>query len=60
MSDLWLSDLTKARQELVRLCQNIGQGQIVGLFVQDGDPVLTPPPTLLIDFKLDMADNVRP
>ena len=51
------SHLSAPRQALIRLCQAINYGQIHHLEVRDGDPVLSPPPLVLIDVKLD-ADEV--
>jgi len=60
MTNLRLSDISAARQGLVRLCQDIAYGQVVGTIVKGGDPVLDPPPTILIDVKLDaVADEPR-
>jgi hypothetical protein len=52
------SDLTVARQEFVRLAQRINYGQILGLSVRNGDPVLSPGPVVLLDIKLP-GDGAR-
>lgn len=55
-----LSDLSPARQDLIRLCQNVVYGQLLGIGIKQGDPVLDPPPIVLIDIKLDSIDDARP
>lgn len=47
------SQLSPPRRALVRLCQAINYGQIHHLEIRDGDPVLSPPPLVLIEVKLD-------
>jgi hypothetical protein len=54
------SNLTAARQGLVRLFQSMNYGRIEHLSVCDGDPVLSPAPVLLIDIKLGADDGFRP
>jgi hypothetical protein len=51
------SQLSASCQALVRLCQATNYGQIHNLEIRDGDPVLSPPPLVLIDVRLD-ADEV--
>lgn len=55
-----LSDLTPARQALVRLFQSLNYGQILDLKVCDGEPFFDPLPTLLFDVKLDADSGCRP
>ena len=55
-----LSDLSAPRQALVRLCQSVDYGQITDLFVIDREPVFSPPPTLMLDIKLDTDCGGRP
>jgi hypothetical protein len=50
---LRLSNLSPQRQYLVRLCQRTNFGSIRGLAIRGGEPVFDPPPTLLVDVKLD-------
>jgi len=57
---LRLSDLSPDRQALVRLCQEMNFGHILGLEVKKGDPVLDPPPEVLLDVKLDADEGSRP
>lgn len=57
---LRLSELSAPRQALVRLCQSIDYGQILDLQVCDREPVFNPPPTLLLDIKLDTDTTGRP
>ena len=47
-----LSQLSPARQSLVRLCQMLDFGQIQCLRVQDADPTFRPPPLILADLHL--------
>jgi hypothetical protein len=54
------SQLSASRQALVRLCQATNFGQIQHLEIRDGDPVLSPPPLVLIDVKLDADEAPRP
>ena len=54
------SDLSPARQALVRLCQELNFGHILGLEVQKGEPVLDPPPEVIVDVKLDGDEGSRP
>lgn len=54
-----LSELSAPRQALVRLCQSIDYGQIVGLQVREGEPVFSPAPTIVLDVKLDAAAQGR-
>lgn len=53
-------DLSLPRQRLVRTCQTINFGSIRGLEIRGGEPVFDPPPTLLVDVKLDSNDPPRP
>ena len=48
-----LSEISPPRQALVRLCQSVDYGQIIGLQIRDREPVFNPPPTVLLDIKLD-------
>jgi hypothetical protein len=50
-----LSDLSPARQALVRLCQTINFGNIEDLKVERAEPVFDPPPLVLQDVKLDFG-----
>jgi hypothetical protein len=54
------SHLSASRQALVRLCQATNYGQIHHLEIKDGDPVLSPPPLVLTDIKLDGEEMARP
>ena len=38
---------------LVRLCQSIDYGQILNLAVFEREPIYNPPPSLLLDIKLN-------
>jgi hypothetical protein len=54
------SDLSPARQTLVRLCQSINFGSIENLRVEHAEPVFDPPPLVLKDVKLDGDEGPRP
>jgi hypothetical protein len=45
---------------LVRLCQRINFGSIRELTVREGEPILAPPPIVVVDLKLDGEDPPRP
>ena len=55
-----LTQLSAARQALVRLFQSVNFGQIIGLAIRNGDPMFHPEPTVLLDLKLDADDVERP
>jgi hypothetical protein len=55
-----LSDLSPARQALVRLFQVINYGNIEGLAVRNCEPVFEPPPMVVRDVKLTGEDEPRP
>ena len=57
---LRLSDLSPARQALLRLCQAINHGSIEYLEVQHSEPVFDPWPVTLRDVKLDSDEGPRP
>jgi hypothetical protein len=52
-----IPQLSAPRRALIRLCQRINYGSIEGLGVRDAEPILDPPPMVLVDVKLD-ADEV--
>ena len=54
------SELSPQRQVLVRLCQRTNYGSIRDLEVRDRQPVFAPAPVVLMDLKLDSADQPRP
>jgi hypothetical protein len=54
------SELSPERQVLVRLCQRTNYGFIRDLEVRERQPLFDPPPVVLVDFKLDSADQPRP
>jgi hypothetical protein len=47
-----LSELSTPQRVLLRLCQSIDYGQILGLHVRDREPVFHPVPKLLLDIRL--------
>ncbi len=51
--------LSTPRQALVRLFQSINFGQVLGIVVQNGDPIFHPEPTVLLDVKLDADEGIR-
>ena len=53
------SGLSGPRQALVRLCQSIDYGEIIGLEVRDREPIFCPPPVILFDIKLDTDTDGR-
>jgi hypothetical protein len=55
-----LSDLSPARQSLVRLCREINYGQISGLVIRNGEPVLDPQPAVLLEAKFDLHEESSP
>jgi hypothetical protein len=57
---LRFSELSPARQKLVRMCQTVNYGQIKVLLVRDGEPIYEPPPVVVIDAKLYRDDGPRP
>jgi hypothetical protein len=57
---LRLSELSSARQALVRLCQIINWGSIENLTVEHAEPILDPSPVILKDVKLDSDEGPRP
>jgi hypothetical protein len=57
---LRLSDLSPARQALVRLCQAVNHGSIEDLEVRHPEPLFDPPPVTVRDVKLDRNEEARP
>jgi hypothetical protein len=47
-------------KDFIRQCQQMNFGEIVGLLVRDGEPVLGPQTELLFDIKLDSENTPRP
>jgi hypothetical protein len=54
------SQISPARQALVRLCQAANHGRIDELQIRDSEPVLSPAPSILFDVKLDSEEEPRP
>ena len=54
-----LSQLSPARQALVRVCQAVNFGQVRDVRLQDGDPVLESA-SVLADERLDRPAEPRP
>lgn len=57
---LRLSQLSPARQALIRLCQAINHGSIEDLKVENSEPLFDPSPVILKDVKLDSDEGSRP
>ena len=53
------SELSPARQGLVRLCQRMNFGEIRNIRVESGDPVFDSHPIVLIDERLDTDEAPR-
>jgi hypothetical protein len=54
------SDLSPARQALVRLCQDVNYGQVLDLKVGNAEPIWNPGPTVLSEVRLDIEETPRP
>lgn len=54
------TQLSAPRQALVRLLQSMNFGSIEHLEVRSGEPVFNPPPTVLVEVKLDAEGDSRP
>ena len=59
-SSLRLSDLSPARQALIRICQAIDHGSIEHLEVRKSEPVYDPAPVMVKDVRLDKDEGPRP
>jgi hypothetical protein len=57
---LRFSEVSVARQVLVRLCQSINRGSIEDLQVWRSEPIFDPIPMTLKDVKLDSDEGPRP
>lgn len=53
------SQLSPARQALVRLCQDVNFGQILDLLVRNAEPIWDPIPTILSELRLDIEETPR-
>ncbi len=51
------ASLPEPRQELVELMQRLNFGRIEGLHICDGDPVFSPEPRTVREFKFCAAEN---
>jgi hypothetical protein len=47
------SELSKARQELIRLCQRVNYGSILDVRVAHGEVCFGDPPSVTVDVRLD-------
>jgi hypothetical protein len=58
---LRFSQLSSARQALVRICQTVNFGEIQGVLVRDAEPVFGElGPVVVTDVKLDKQEEPRP
>lgn len=53
------SQLSPARQALVRICQAVNFGETQGVRVVDSNPIFEPDTAVVIDAKLDKAEELR-
>ncbi|HLN02063.1 MAG TPA: hypothetical protein VK335_22425 [Bryobacteraceae bacterium] len=53
------TQLSAPRQALVRLFQSVNFGHVLGIAIQNGDPVFHPKPIVLLDVKLDVDEGER-
>ena len=57
---VWFSQLSPARQHLVRLCQVINYGHLQDLTIEAREPLFdSPVPTALLELRLDSEDPPR-
>lgn len=54
------SQLPVSLQAIVRLCQIVNFGGIHRLQIENGEPILDPPPEVFLDLKLDRDEAARP
>src|SRR5271156_3188746 len=54
------SQLSPARQTLVRILQAANFGELQGIPVRDGDPIFDGTPLVILDAKLDKEEAPRP
>ena len=59
MPQLRFSDISARRQAFLRQCQRISFGKILGLTVNEGEPVFGPRTRLVTDLKLDSDEPLR-
>jgi hypothetical protein len=52
--------LSKARQRLVEVMQEMGFGRIEGLVVRQGEPILEPVPRVVLEIKFGGENGPRP
>jgi hypothetical protein len=60
MAELRFSELSAPRQALIRRCQRIGFGKILGLAVHQCEPEFGPGTEVLLDIKLGSSGTRRP
>lgn len=51
------SSLSMQQKQLLETMQKTNFGRIVGLMIRGGEPVFNPPPRIVKDVKLGVADN---
>lgn len=52
--------LTTARRRLLALLQRVNFGRVEGLVVRGGEPVLDPPPRVVVEHKFAAENGPRP
>jgi hypothetical protein len=52
--------LSESRRQCVELMQRLGHGEVVGLLLRAGEPILDPPPRTVHDVKLAPPRTRRP
>ena len=53
MQEIRFSQISRQRQILIRLCQQVNFGSITNVQVSDGDVCFELPPDVIVDVKLD-------
>ena len=54
------SSLSPARRRLIALLQRVNFGRLEGLVVRGGEPVLDPPPAVVLEHKFAGENGPRP
>ena len=57
MSEVWASQLPPEVRELLRVLNRIGYGFVENLPIAKGRPVLSPPPRIIRELKLEPGSN---
>jgi len=59
-NEIRYSQLSSARQALVRLLQAVNFGRVEELEIHGGEPVFDPAPRVTFDIRLDLDEAARP